>query len=169
MTKTEIQSPKTNYIWIFLFATAVFVYFFGLTMPLVGPDEPRYAQVAREMFERSDWITPTLGGYHWFEKPALLYWLQIISYHIFGVSEFAARFGSAIFGLGTIISLWILGKFHAWETLKSAADGSDFAKWLALIAASSIGTISARKRSPRSGAAPAEGAAAHSIGYANSS
>jgi hypothetical protein len=39
-------------------------YFFGLTIPLVGPDEPRYAQVAREMFARNDWITPTLGGFN---------------------------------------------------------------------------------------------------------
>ncbi len=143
MTKTKTQSPKTSYIWIVLFVLAIFVYFFGLSIPLVGPDEPRYAQVAREMFERSDWITPTLGGHYWFEKPALLYWLQIASYHLFGVTEFAARFGSALFGLGTILSLWILGKFSSCQ--KPEPEGqrptSDFAKWLALIAASSIGII----------------------------
>ncbi|MEJ7848024.1 MAG: glycosyltransferase family 39 protein [Pyrinomonadaceae bacterium] len=136
MTKTETQSRKTSYIWIVLFVLAIFVYFFGLTIPLVGPDEPRYAQVAREMFERSDWITPTLGGHHWFEKPALLYWLQIVSYHIFGVTEFAARFGPALFGLGTILSLWILGKYSSDQKPEN-----DFAKWLALTAASSLGLI----------------------------
>ena len=143
MTKTETQTPKTDPIWIVLLALTFFVYFFGLTIPLVGPDEPRYAQVAREMFERSDWITPTLGGYHWFEKPALLYWLQIASYHIFGVTEFAARFGSALFGLGTIGSLWILGKFVLIQRPKTENQSptTDFAKWLALIAASSLGLI----------------------------
>src|SRR4051794_22730622 len=85
-------------------------YFFGLTIPLLGPDEPRYAQVAREMYERGDWITPTLGGFNWFEKPALLYWLEIASYKVFGVSEFSARFGSALFGLGIVLCLWILGR-----------------------------------------------------------
>jgi 4-amino-4-deoxy-L-arabinose transferase-like glycosyltransferase len=112
ITKTKDQKPKTkNQIVWFIFAlVVVFIYFFGLTVPLVGPDEPRYSQVAREMFERGDWVTPTLGGFDWFEKPALLYWLQITFYNIFGVSEFAARFGSALFGLGTIFSLWILGK-----------------------------------------------------------
>jgi 4-amino-4-deoxy-L-arabinose transferase-like glycosyltransferase len=101
----------------------------------VGPDEPRYAQVAREMFERGDWITPTLGGSNWFEKPALLYWLEIASYNLFGVNEFAARFGSALFGLGTIASLWVLGR--------SVTDRSSvtFGDWLALIAATSIGLI----------------------------
>ncbi|HET7288644.1 MAG TPA: hypothetical protein VFI71_14280, partial [Pyrinomonadaceae bacterium] len=67
-------------------------------LPLVGPDEPRYAQVAREMFLRGDLVTPTLGGHTWFEKPALLYWLMIASYKIFGVSEFSARLGPAVCG-----------------------------------------------------------------------
>lgn len=128
----------------------VFVYFFGLTIPLVGPDEPRYAQVAREMFERGDWVTPTLGGYHWFEKPALLYWLQIASYNIFGVTEFAARFGSALFGLGTVACLWILGRRIATERTEalpfkekhlSVYSLANFGNLLGLVAASSIGII----------------------------
>ena len=105
-TKTKDQKPKTKnqFVWLLFAIIIVAVYFFGLTLPLVGPDEPRYSQVAREMFERSDWVTPTLGGFDWFEKPALLYWLQIASYKLFGVNEFAARFGSALFGLGTIFT-----------------------------------------------------------------
>src|SRR5687768_12559314 len=141
MTKSSpaFRIPSSAFSWPIFSIVIVIVYFAGLTMPLVGPDEPRYAQVAREMFERGDWVTPTLGGYHWFEKPALLYWLQIASYNIFGVSEFAARFGSALFGLGTVASLWILGKAHAAETQRRG--GLNFANLLALIAASSIGII----------------------------
>ena len=124
--------PVPSWVWILLLVLAVAAYFAGLDMPLVGPDEPRYAQVAREMFERGDLITPTLGGYHWFEKPALLYWLQIVSYSVLGVSEFAARLGPALFGLGTAASLWLLGRF-------SGVDGLD--RWLALICASTVGII----------------------------
>ncbi len=158
MTTNNEQRTTNKIIWIVFAVLIIFVYFFGLNMPLVGPDEPRYAQVAREMFERGDWITPTLGGFTWFEKPALLYWLEIASYKIFGVTEFAARFGSAIFGLGTILSLWILGKFSATEFTEKHRENKDkeknsvfsvnsvakkdFANWLALIAASSIGLIS---------------------------
>ena len=92
-----------------LLAIIVF-YVYGLGhLPFVGPDEARYAQVAREMFERGDLITPTLGGQLWFEKPALLYWLMIASYTIFGVSEWSARLGPAICGLLSIFSLLWLG------------------------------------------------------------
>src|SRR3712207_2674446 len=113
-SKTSDENHRYKWTWPKVLAALgiVLVYFFGLTIPLVGPDEPRYAQVAREMFERSDWVTPTLGGFNWFEKPALLYWLQIAAYNVFGVSEFSARFGSALFGLGTILSLWILARFR---------------------------------------------------------
>jgi 4-amino-4-deoxy-L-arabinose transferase-like glycosyltransferase len=84
-------------------AAAGLVYFYHLgSFPLLGPDEPRYAQVAREMFERGDWVTPTLGGLPWFEKPALLYWLMASAYTLFGVTEFAARAGSALAGLAAV-------------------------------------------------------------------
>ena len=151
-TKTEDQKPKTksHFVWLLFALLIIFVYFFGLTIPLVGPDEPRYAQIAREMFLRGDWITPKLGGFDWFEKPALLYWLQIISYKIFGINEFAARFGSAIFGLGTVFYLLLLGKIvqspkskvqSPVTTDKGQLTTDEFANWLALIAASSIGLI----------------------------
>ena len=157
ITKTKNQTVKSErLIWIVLWIIIAALYFFGLSIPLVGPDEPRYAQVAREMFERGDWVTPTLGAANWFEKPALLYWLQIIGYKLFGVSEFSARVGSAIFGLLTVFSLWILGKSAAakkWgknreienKTVSTEdfqfSTTNDFASWLALIAASSIGLI----------------------------
>jgi hypothetical protein len=41
---------------------------------LVGPDEPRYAWIARAMASSGDWVTPRLYGQPWFEKPVLYYW-----------------------------------------------------------------------------------------------
>ncbi len=73
-----------------------FFFFFGLGyFGLTGADEPRYAQVAREMLARFDWITPTLGGKPWLEKPPLYYWQAMLAYHIFGVTDWAARLPSA--------------------------------------------------------------------------
>ena len=64
-----------------LIAFCAFLFFFGLgAFGLVGADEPRYAQIAREMLARHDWITPMLNGRPWLEKPVLYYWLAIVSY-----------------------------------------------------------------------------------------
>ena len=153
MTKPDsaFRLPPSALMWISLALLAVFTYFFSLSIPLLGPDEPRYAQVAREMFERGDWITPTLGGHNWFEKPALLYWLEMASFNLFGVTEFAARIGPALFGLGTVAALWLLGNSIATEntevTEKSKSlplmfsVSDSFANWLALIAASTLGIL----------------------------
>jgi len=139
-TKTGADGPREvpNFIWAMFAVLVVFVYFFGLTIPFVGPDEPRYAQVAREMLQRADWITPTLGGLNWFEKPVLLYWLEIVSFKTFGVSEFAARVGPALFGLGTIASLWIIGRS---ATIHPQRTTNTYPNWLALIASTTLGIL----------------------------
>jgi 4-amino-4-deoxy-L-arabinose transferase-like glycosyltransferase len=82
---------------LLLVAFCGFLFFYGLgSFGLVGADEPRYAQVAREMLERHDWVTPTLQGKPWLEKPVLYYWEAIVSYKFFGVSDRAARIPAAI-------------------------------------------------------------------------
>jgi 4-amino-4-deoxy-L-arabinose transferase-like glycosyltransferase len=73
-----------------------FLFYFGLSaFGLVGADEPRYAQIAREMLERHDLVTPTLYGKPWLEKPPLYYWRAMESYWAVGVSDWAARVPSA--------------------------------------------------------------------------
>ena len=83
--------------WLLLAGFCVFLFFYGLgQFGLVGADEPRYAQVAREMLAHRDWITPTLGGKPWLEKPPLYYWQAMAAYAIFGVRDWVARVPSAI-------------------------------------------------------------------------
>lgn len=80
---------------------------------LIGADEPRYAQVAREMLSRHDWITPTLGGSAWLEKPPLYYWQAMIAYSIFGVSDWAARLPSVFDATALVFALyWFLRRFR---------------------------------------------------------
>lgn len=96
---------------LLLFIVVCGLYFYGLGYaPLVGPDEPRYAQVAREMFDRRDAVTPTLGGFTWFEKPALLYWGMMASYQVFGVSEWSARLPAICSGLLAVLMIGWVGK-----------------------------------------------------------
>ena len=90
----------TKRLCLILFIGIAVFYLWGLgSVPFVGPDEPRYAQVAREMLAHRELITPVLSGFPWFEKPVLLYWIEMASYSVLGISEYAARLGPAICGL----------------------------------------------------------------------
>jgi 4-amino-4-deoxy-L-arabinose transferase-like glycosyltransferase len=125
--------------WFFLLAAVCAVYFYHLgAFPLLGPDEPRYAQVAREMFERGDWVTPTLGGLPWFEKPALLYWLMAAAYSLFGVTEFAARAGSALSGVSVVL---LVGWVGARAERESGVRARGLGLTCAVVAASCAGVM----------------------------
>jgi 4-amino-4-deoxy-L-arabinose transferase-like glycosyltransferase len=98
----------------------------------VGPDEPRYAWVARAMAESGDWVTPRLYGVPWFEKPVLYYWEAAVSFKIFGVSEAAARLPSAISALMATLALgWL-----AWRVYGVAT-----ARWFLILLPTSVGMI----------------------------
>jgi 4-amino-4-deoxy-L-arabinose transferase-like glycosyltransferase len=59
-----------------LIVPLLILYLFGLgRVGFLGPDEPRYASIGRDMAHTGDWITPRLDGQPWFEKPPLLYWM----------------------------------------------------------------------------------------------
>ncbi len=136
---------KRAYCLLFI-AIAAF-YFWGLGLfPLVGPDEPRYAEVAREMLIRRDLVTPTLGGLPWFEKPALLYWMMMSAYRVLGVSEYASRVGSAICGLATAALIYWLGRAVSDAAHEHNVDGpANIGRWSALAWLSSLGAIGAAR------------------------
>jgi 4-amino-4-deoxy-L-arabinose transferase-like glycosyltransferase len=122
----------------FLLIVIIAFYFYGLSLlPLVGPDEPRYAQVAREMFMRGDLITPTLGGHTWFEKPVLLYWLMMVGYKLLGVTELAARLGVAISGVLTVLAVFWIGS----RVSRGKLELDQFAVWAAIVQATMLGLI----------------------------
>ncbi|MGZ4825362.1 MAG: ArnT family glycosyltransferase, partial [Terriglobales bacterium] len=85
-----------------------FLFFYGLgQFGLIGADEPRYAQVAREMLERHDWITPVLSGNPWLEKPPLYYWQAMLAYSVLGVSDAAARIPAGIDATLLVIAVYV--------------------------------------------------------------
>src|SRR6202045_1446812 len=91
------MTNRTRTDALLLAGFCAFLFFYGLgQFGLIGADEPRYAQVAREMLQRHDCITPVLYGKPWLEKPPLYYWQAMLSYSIFGVSDWAARLPSGL-------------------------------------------------------------------------
>jgi len=107
-----VRNSRTD--WLVLAGFCGFLFFFGLAFfGLIGADEPRYAQVAREMLARHDWITPTLGGKPWLEKPPLYYWQAMLAYSIFGVSDWAARLPSAVDATIMVVAIYLfLNRFR---------------------------------------------------------
>ncbi len=88
-----------------------FLFYFGLSaFGLVGADEPRYAQIAREMLERHDLVTPTLFGKPWLEKPPLYYWRAMAAYWVFGVSDWAARLPSATAATFMVVVMYFFAR-----------------------------------------------------------
>lgn len=135
---SSAQKPRDNSIrkiaWAVLILITLYVCYFSHlgALGFVGPDEPRYAWVARDMAESGDWVTPHLYGKPWFEKPALYYWAAALSFKWFGVSEAAARLPSALSALlATLVLAWLALRLSGWET----------ARWLLLLLPATIGMI----------------------------
>ncbi len=97
-----------------LAALLLYVCFFSQldALGLVGPDEPRYATIARGMAETGDWVTPRLDSKGWFEKPVLLYWTAGAAMWLRGGDETAARLPSALAALVTALALAYAGVRH---------------------------------------------------------
>jgi 4-amino-4-deoxy-L-arabinose transferase-like glycosyltransferase len=139
-TSTEIAPPKNRTElaarigWIVLICATLYVCYFSHlgAIGFVGPDEPRYAWIARDMAETGDWVTPRLYGEPWFEKPPLYYWGAAICFKLFGVSEAAARLPSAISALlATLAMAWLAWRIYGGET----------ARWLLLLLPTTVGMI----------------------------
>lgn len=87
------------------------MFFAGLgRLPLLEPDEGRNAEVAREMLVSGDWITPHYNTLTYLDKPAVYFWLVAGSFKIAGISEWAARFPSALMALGTMLLTWFMAR-----------------------------------------------------------
>lgn len=90
------------------------------------------------MLQRGDLITPTLGDRPWFEKPALLYWLMIASYKLFGVNEWAARLPSAVAGILTVVPVFLIGRRIE---LKATDELPKLGFWNAIACSTTLGLI----------------------------
>ena len=113
---TQRAGVKTRQTAAEIFAAVVVgVCLFGQlgAIGLVGPDEPRYAWIARAMAETGDWITPRLYDAPWFEKPVLYYWLAGLGFKLGFSAEWAARLPSALAALvATIAIAWLARRFY---------------------------------------------------------
>ncbi|MGH7198615.1 MAG: ArnT family glycosyltransferase [Candidatus Omnitrophota bacterium] len=101
-----------------LFYQALAIFFLAIcfnaagtvALPLVDRDEPRFAEAAREMRERGDWVVPYFNNEPRLAKPPLIYWCQAASYGILGETDFAARFPSVLAAALTALLVFGFGR-----------------------------------------------------------
>ena len=93
------------------------------SLPLIDRDEPRFAEAAREMIERDDYIVPYFNDDYRFDKPPLIYWLMCASYGLFGETDFAARLPSvlAAAAICALLFLWGVDAFGSYQRALLAA------------------------------------------------
>jgi 4-amino-4-deoxy-L-arabinose transferase-like glycosyltransferase len=142
--RQRLPTAVTVREFVVLFAVTIFLLLYGLVpvfggdqLGLVGADEPRYAQIAREMLTaHSDachevnakmvprslrpedlhnsfhciaagTVTPILYGKPWLEKPALYYWRAMSFFKEFGVSDWTARLPSSSATLALVVLIFL--------------------------------------------------------------
>ncbi len=93
-------------LWV-CFPLMYFLYLYHLSATgLLGPDEPRYASIAREMARSGDWVTPRRWGEPWFEKPALLYWMSGAGFRLGLSPDLAPRLPVALLAMAFLGFFW---------------------------------------------------------------
>jgi len=96
-----------RYYALLLVAALFFGFYFNLgSVPLFDLDEGAFSEATREMVSSGNYLTTYLNGALRFDKPILIYWLQALSVHIFGLNEFALRLPSALAATGWVVLLY---------------------------------------------------------------
>lgn len=96
------MGDRSRSLGIFLAGLCLYMAFCWL-IPITDPVESNYALTAKEMLQSGDWLSPRIYGEVWFDKPALIYWMLLLSYQLFGVTDFAARLPSTLFSAFSLV------------------------------------------------------------------
>ena len=104
------MNQKQKYSLLFV-ALGAITFIPGLgSVHLFDWDEINFAEIAREMIVLEEYGRIYVNFLPFWQKPPLFFWLQALAMHIFGVSEFAARFPNAVFGILTLPLIYQVGR-----------------------------------------------------------
>jgi 4-amino-4-deoxy-L-arabinose transferase-like glycosyltransferase len=106
----ERSAPAGAPYAVLLILVSALLFFSRLGCPLQEPEEPRYAEIPRQMLSSGSFATPVLHGLPYYDKPPLLYWLIMGSYVAFGVSDSAARLVPCAAAFLTVLVTYLWGR-----------------------------------------------------------
>ena len=107
----NISSNCWHLILLTVIGSIAFFSFLG-SVHLFDWDEINFAEAAREMMVTGNYSQVQINFEPFYEKPPLFFWLQVLSMKLWGINEFAARFPNALFGIFTLLTLYIIGKHY---------------------------------------------------------
>jgi 4-amino-4-deoxy-L-arabinose transferase-like glycosyltransferase len=111
----------------------------GLFTPgLLDDVDSVYIEIAREMMQRHDYVTPYINGIRFFDKPPLLYWMAAGSMHLFGIHDWAGRLPLALAVLALLLATYALG-IRLFAAISPTRSPDRAAFYAALALATSIG------------------------------
>ena len=106
---SHIITNKKFHIFIILIFASIILFTKLWEGGLATYDDCYYAQQAKEILQTGDWLTMHYDKKPLFENDPVYLWCMAIMFKLFGVSEYTARFPSALFGVGTILLVFFLG------------------------------------------------------------
>jgi 4-amino-4-deoxy-L-arabinose transferase-like glycosyltransferase len=94
-------------LWLLFLCWLAFFHQLG-TLGLMDKTEALFVEVARQMFESGDWVTPRWNGETFFDYPVWGYWMVALSFRLFGISAWAARLPVALAASVTVLAVFAL-------------------------------------------------------------
>jgi 4-amino-4-deoxy-L-arabinose transferase-like glycosyltransferase len=142
----ETSSPNVAPRRLWNPVSLVIIFFLWLILQIGGLFTPGllddvdsiYIEIAREMLQRHDFVTPTIDGIRFFDKPPLMYWMAAGSMHLFGIHDWAARLPLALAVLALLLSVYALG-IRLFATISPAEKPDRGGFYAAVAVATSIG------------------------------
>ncbi len=118
---------KKDFMFTTLLGLGTFLFYilFANQLPITDPVESNYALTAKEMLLGHHYISPYIYGHPWFDKPVFTYWILMASFSLFGFTDFAARFPSAV--TAALSALFMYHSIHKITLNKTLA------KWSSLL------------------------------------
>ncbi|RZS95242.1 lipid-A-disaccharide synthase N-terminal domain-containing protein [Cecembia calidifontis] len=116
------QKFKPYRLQALLIFTAMVLFFNLGEWGVTESSEARYAQIPKEMLETGDYLHPQLMGIYHYHKPPITYWITALSYKIFGVSSWSARF---FLQLAILLQIWLV--FRIWKLIFNEENGAFYA------------------------------------------
>ncbi len=96
--------------FVLLFISSLLFFAGIVSRDLWNPDEPRYAQVAKEMDKNSSYFVPLLNGEIYSQKPPFFFWSVIFFAKFLGFNELSARIPSALAAIAVTLLIFIFAK-----------------------------------------------------------